>query len=425
MHTRETQRVHRAFLLVLLLIGWPLGAVPTTVHAQAAFEVPPTLKASAILPAELLTGPDHQVADAVQNDGYMNHYVVTSRFGEFPAVSTAMLRIRVTEVQALAAMEKVTATDEFKQAFQERAGKVVHGFENLVTKPEETLSGAVSGVARTFERSGEALFGSKRSNAEAERWKDAVGFAKTKRDYASHFGVDPYSSNRVLQAALDRISWAGYFGGLSMGAVTMVVPGAAGVAFSVQGATTLMNEVLATTPPTDLRRSNREQLRAMGVEAQLTELFINNAALSPRHQTLLVAALAEMSGVADRAAFIRFAIPTDTEDLAFFRQRMAELYAGYHRNVSPLARFAPVGQFVAAQTRSGALVLAAPLDYLVWTPSAARVADAFAAQAKKRKMRELQLWVGGTMSETSRLELQRQGWTVHELSEEQLLARRP
>jgi hypothetical protein len=70
-------------------------------------------------------------------------------------------------------------------------------------------------------------------------------------------------------------------------------------------------------------------------------------------------------------------------------------------------------------------VLAAPLDYLVWTPSAARVADAFAAQAKKRKMRELQLWVGGTMSETSRLELQRQGWTVHELSEEQLLARRP
>jgi hypothetical protein len=205
----------------------------------------------------------------------------------------------------------------------------------------------------------------------------------------------------------------------------MVVPGVAGVAFSVQGTTTLMNEVLATTPPTDLRRRNREQLRAMGVEAQLAELFINNAAFSPRHQTLLVAALAEMSGVADRAAFVRFAIPTDTEDLAFFRQRMAELYAGYHRNVSPLARFVPVGQFVAAQTRSGALVLAVPLDYLVWTPSTARVADAFAAQAKKRKMRELQLWVGGTMSATSRMELQRQGWIVHELSEEQLLARRP
>lgn len=424
MRARGVRRRPLIRCLLAGLISWTVAAaVPGA--AQESYESPPTLAASAILPAQWLVGANHRVAEAVRNDGYLNHYVVTSRFGEFPAVSAAALRIRLDEVNAIAAMDRVQDSEEFKQAFQEQAGKTIQGLENLVTKPGETLSGAVSGVAKTFERAGESLFGSRRSQAEEERWKDVLGFAKTKREYARHFGVDPYSSNRVLQEQLDRITWAGYFGGLSMGAVTAMVPGAAGAVLSLQGGTTLLNDVLATTPPTDLRRINRDKLKAMGVDAQLAELFINNAAFSPRHQTLLVGALEEARGVGDREAFVRFAVPTHTEDLAFFRQRMAELYAGYHRNVATIARFVPVGQFVAAQTRGGALVVATPVDHLVWTPSAARVLAALSGQARMLKASRQELWLGGTASPLTRAELQRQGWVLQERIEERLLARRP
>jgi hypothetical protein len=76
----------------------------------------------------------------------------------------------------------------FGTAFVERGGKVVEGFENLVTRTGETISGAVSGVDRMFERAGKSLFGSKRSQAEEGRRKDLVGYAKTKPKYAKQFG---------------------------------------------------------------------------------------------------------------------------------------------------------------------------------------------------------------------------------------------
>lgn len=53
--------------------------------AQPAYERLPAFGASAILPPELLSGPNHRVADAVRNDAYLNHYAVSSSFVEFSA----------------------------------------------------------------------------------------------------------------------------------------------------------------------------------------------------------------------------------------------------------------------------------------------------------------------------------------------------
>src|SRR5262245_8777580 len=170
------------------------------VSAQPAYEVPPVrLQASAVLPADLIKGPNHAVADEVVSDGYMYHYRIASRFGEFTAVSTALLRIRIAEINAMAAMEQIEATSEFTASFEASAKRNIQGIENLVTQPVETLQGAVSGVARLFDRANENLFGSTRSQAEGSRWQDVVGYARAKREVAHQFGVDVYSSNATLQ----------------------------------------------------------------------------------------------------------------------------------------------------------------------------------------------------------------------------------
>lgn len=77
-------------------------ALPISVAAQQRYESPAVLSASRILPAELLSRPNHRVQERVINDGIVNIYKIDSKFGPFDAVSTAMLRIRIQEINAIA-----------------------------------------------------------------------------------------------------------------------------------------------------------------------------------------------------------------------------------------------------------------------------------------------------------------------------------
>ena len=416
---RRVGRSHGVVSAVVIL-GLALG-----VAAQSGYEAPSArLQASAILPSDLIKGPHHQVADDVVNDGYMNHYRIGSSYGDFTAASTAELRTRIREIGAIAAMTNVEATSEFASSFEASAKRDIQGIEKLVTQPTETIQGAVSGVSRLFDRATESLFGSSRSQAEGARWQDVVGYAKTKREIARQFGVDVYSRNAVLQEHLGKIAQANYWGGLSMGAVTALVPGAAGAFVSVSDTSRLLNDALATKPPTDLRAMNRQKLAAMRVEPNVAELFIDNAVFSPRQQTLLVGALEEMTATADRGSFVRIVVPTHEPDLAFFQQRRAEMYAGYVRNVGPIERFVQVGHFAVGRTPGRAMVVCAPVDHVLWTEALARVAEAFGRRARELGLGEKHLWLTGTASPMAREQLRQQGWTLHEQSETRLWARR-
>jgi hypothetical protein len=58
-------------------------ALPLSVAAQQRYELPAVLSASRILPAELLSGPNHRVQERVTNDGIVNIYKIDSKFGPF------------------------------------------------------------------------------------------------------------------------------------------------------------------------------------------------------------------------------------------------------------------------------------------------------------------------------------------------------
>jgi hypothetical protein len=331
------------------------------------FEAPPTLSAAQILPDNIVKGPNHTVDDRVLNDGYMNHYTIHSRFGQFKVVSTAKLRKRVDEIMALAVMEQVEGTDVFGDAVVKGGESAVRGITHLVTDPVGTVEGAVSGVGKIFGRVDESLFGSKRSEHEEGRLESLIGFAESKREYAAEFGVDAYSHNGVLQDELDSIAWTGYVGELAPSAALAAVPGGAGTFLSITQNTDMLNEVFRATPPIDLRKMNRKKLIAMGVTEDVAALFIDNAIYTPREQTLLVAALDEMKQVKGREAFGKMAILTDNVDLAYFRQRQAQMYTAYHKKIAPISAFVPMGQAAAAQLADGTLVFVVPLDLLSWT----------------------------------------------------------
>ena len=127
-----------------------LGLAPAL--AQPSFEEASTLSAREVLPPELVKGPHHQIADDVANDGYLNTYTLESTFGNFTLRGEDLLRVRVAELEALAALAEVTKTEAFTQALGEAAMKPVETVTNVVTKPVETVKGIPSGVSRYFKR---------------------------------------------------------------------------------------------------------------------------------------------------------------------------------------------------------------------------------------------------------------------------------
>ena len=403
-------------LVMVSLLGVVLPA-----FAQQGYEAAPVLSASKILPPELLSGPNHRVQERVTNDGYLNTYQVDSKFGTFTAVSTAVLRKRIGEINAMVVMEKVQGSKEYVSSIKEGGLDAMTSALSLISSPVKTLTGAAQGLGAAFSRVGESITGAKRSQSEDSKVKDVIGFSTTKRQYAFQFDVDVYSENQKLQDMLNKISWAGYAGSLTWSAAMAAVPGGAGVAMTVVGTNKLLNQVFQNTPPVELRKMNTEKLNAMGVNPEITDAFINNSIFSPREQTLFVHAMGEMNGVADRGALVRLSLSSVNPTIALFRQRQAQMYAGYNKSVTPLERFISLGQFAVSRTTNGALVFNLPLDYLVWTEPMAQLLTAGNQLVNQLPgIKEKQVWIAGTLSPRARKEMESRGWQIHDRVEAQL-----
>jgi hypothetical protein len=385
-------------------------------HAvESRFEQPPNFEAAKILPSHLLKSPYHRVDAKVSNDGKMNHYAIKSKLGNLTADSTAELKIRVDEMKALAAMKKVSNSDQFVRQVKQGGKNVVDGTKALVTAPVKTVKGVFVGLGTLVERTGDALMGDPPSDAEDSRVENVIGFSSTKRDYAAEFHVDPYSTNPLLQKRLEELAWYGYSGKITASAATAVIPGGVGTFVSVAKSSDWLEGIPVQTPPTDLRNANRAKLTDMDVSEDVIDLFLGNTVYSPIQQTKLVQALAKMNGTGDRGRFVKFAVLARDANVAFFRAQQAEMYAKLHKSGFTIDRFIGLGNNVAARLSSDVVVMCFPVDYLSWTESNAKLAmalDKHISALPGLKGKEIRL--AGGISPQARQALQSLGWKVLE-----------
>jgi len=160
----------------------------------------------------------------------------------------------------------------------------------------------------------------------------------------------------------------------------------------------------------------------MGVSPEVIDLFLSNRMYSPVQQTKLVNALTEMQGVADRGRFVKFAVLTHDEEVAFFRARQAEMYARFNRRVSKVEQFVLLEELAAARLADGTLVFCAPLYYLAWIQTMANYA--LAANQKLTAVpgvKVKQLWVAGRVSSLARAALEQHGWKIQDRQEGRLI----
>lgn len=409
-----------AFLLSLVFLTLTgLGTI-TQAATNPQYETPTVFYAPNILPAKILQGEDYKIRNSVYNDGLQNRYEISTSFGHLTVEGGDLLMIRLQEIRAIRQMEELKRTDTYGTALKNAALGPLRFAKGMVTHPIDTTSNVATGVGKWFSNIGHSMWGGA-SDREEGTFKTFLGFDTVKRKFAFQFGVDPYSSYGALQERLNDVSWTAFAGSMTVKVAFMAIPGVGGTVLSATGFSKGMSKLIADKTPAELKDLNEEKLKAMGVHESLAEVFLEHPQFSPTQTTHLVGALEQMRGVGSREIFIQKASLAQTETFAFYRRKQAEMFAAYHKKVTPGERFIRVGRTPYLMTKNAKLVLTLPVDHVAWTKRIALLATKDLEASGDFQVRGgKELWVGGTMSAFARQKFEAEGWVVKEKISSQL-----
>ena len=393
------------------------------VETSGTFDQLKPIQAKDQFSPDLLKTQHYHIQDEVKPENMTYVYTIESSFGQFEARGEWMLRNRIREIQALIELEDISSPEAFGTGVAKTIASPFVFLWDLVTEPKETVQAIPEGFSRSMNRMGE-MFRGERGKFEESETKELLGFSQAKRQIAAHLGIDVYSSNPILQEHLSNVAWAAYAGGMGSRLLTIPVTGPLGFAIMGTSFSATMNDLVRDSTPEDLRQLNRQLLLNMGVKKNLLEQFLNHPWYSPRHETVLVHALVEMTEVRHRGRFLEIAVKAQSEDEALFFQQLAEMMAHYHHSVITIDALLVLDQqVVVGYTTDHALVAMLPIPRLLWT---ARVAEASKAMgsawdAMPQKIHRAELWLTGSITNQAQQKLEARGFMIHDRTLERLM----
>ena len=96
-----------------------------------------------------------------------------------------------------------------KKSLVAAAKSPLNAAKNLVNDPAKAISNVPKGIMKFMGRAGDTIrgIGKKESgdNPEGSNMQQIIGYSDTKRKIALSMGLDPYSTNAVLQKELDML----------------------------------------------------------------------------------------------------------------------------------------------------------------------------------------------------------------------------
>ena len=387
-------------------------ALPAAQAQAQQFDDAEPRDASQLLSNEELQSPAHQVADTVPIYAQTYFFTLETKWGPMTAFGRDMLTIRLREIYALQRLEEISSSEAFADAVKKSARAPLEGAKNLLTNPADTVANVPRGMRSFLGRIGQAANGQKESDDSLV--ETLGGTARAKRELAAQFGVSPYSSNRALQAELNRITNAASFGGLSMSVATFAMPGAIGLTFTAGRLNQDIAGLLRDKTPQELREANRMTLRELDISNEVIESFLANAAYTPHTETILVQSLGALRGAAQIGSFVILATAADDEDDAFVYQRIAQMMAGYSNNVERITQLGVIDNLPVAATDSRKVLVFFPADKFIWTERTDERANVIDRIVESLQPDKKELWIAGRFSSLAKEELTERGWVLSE-----------
>jgi hypothetical protein len=433
--------IYKTSFRILLVLNLGLSSA-----FAADYESPPSIPFDKVFPDVAIKGDNYSVAPSVPTDGFLTRAVIDSEFGEFVALGPGMLEIRLHEIDALVKLQTFEASDEFQRGAKESAQEKLSGLKQVYEKPKEAAAGISGGVSRFFKRSyratktgvqtindvvhdrtpgsiegaGAKLPGNQQSQAlpdSESKYKKAakasgstavniLGFDDSRRKLAKRLGVDPYTTNPVLDEKLDEVTWSIFAGDFGIDVATSLIPGSIVVTTS-----SLVTNWVWDTPPGDLRVKIEQTLLGIGVSQEDVDRLLRHRAYPLSYQAALTAAIEAMGEVNGHENTMPLALSVQTVDQARFVVNTMRMLQRYHETVQPLREIDVQGTIFAI-TDKDTMVIAAPVDYVSWS----EMLDRFSANDRfSSKPREL--YIAGTMTTMASEQLSKRGWIVHQNSD--------
>jgi hypothetical protein len=277
---------------------------------------------------------------------------------------------------------------------------------DLITDPSATLRRTASGVTNMFDRIG-ASVSNQRSNRD-NVVTSILGVDAARRTLAVQLRVDPHTDFAPLASKLNDVASAAAFGGLSVKALTLAIPGGAGVAVGAVSTADTVTGLLAEKTSTQIVEIVRAELQARKIPGSMIDRLVQNRAYSPSDLLILSRSLRSLNA-GNTSLFLAKAAGAPTHEEAFFQRRRAELLAKNAKKLG-VGAFVDVAGFPLNRSKDGGVIALFPLDDVAWTERNARTFEAATRATDGSPSRVLA--VTGRLTEMAEKEISALGWKV-------------
>ena len=250
------------------------------------FEQPPVVNISEFLPVNMQSGPGYYLGQQVPTNGAMGQYTIIANADEFHSdagtyqvESLELLKIRLSEIPAIAELNNVSSTAVFARSVASSAERPVADAAQMVVHPMDTVTGLPSGIGEFFGRvklgAGEVYSTATNSSESGEQrvgqtagetaniTLTALGYDQVRRNLAQKLHVDPYSSDPILTKKLNHVAWIMFSGRILVNtAISVAVPGS----MLITGVE-VTDDLVYQTPKADLILFVERKLRRIGLSS--------------------------------------------------------------------------------------------------------------------------------------------------------------
>jgi len=355
-------------------------------------------------------GANYTVEPIVRSDGVMRIFDVDTPYGKFAFDGVEFTKLRLHELDAVAAIEKMSQTDAFGQAFGRAALGPIKFGADLITKPADTVERSLSGIGNMFDRIGAGL-----SNTRADRdnlVESLLGVSDTQRELAVSLDVDPYTDFPPLAQRLKEMANIMAGGGLPVRAGLSLVPGGIGIAVSSVATVSSAKDTLRDKTAAQVIAEARATLLSLGIPNENVSRLVANRNYTPADLLIMARALKRLNAD-NTTAFVDHVAGAGSRNVAFYHRRRAQILAARSNELGVIVSFVTLGGQPINLASNGNVVAAFTVDDIAWTEVQQRTFVAATAEIQRVRAGAVPvLATTGTVTPMAAAEIGQRGWKI-------------
>jgi hypothetical protein len=398
------EKRRRVFAALVASLGLMVAS-----SASRALELPKPEPVAKYL-GKAATGTNYTVNPIVRSDGVMRIFDVDTPYGNFAFDGIEFAKLRIHELNAIAAIEKMSQSEEFGKAFGRAALGPIKFGADLITNPAGTVERSLSGIGNMFDRVGAGL-----SNNRADRdgFVDSlIGVSDTQRELAVDLDVDPYTDFPPLAQKLKEMAGVMASGGLPIKAGLSFVPGGIGIAISSVATVSDARDTLRSKTAAQVIAETRATLLGLGIPDENISRLVENRNYTPADLLIMALALKKLNAE-NTTAFVDHVAEAGTRNIAFYHRRRAQILAARSNELGGIVSFVTFGGQPINITRNGNVVAAFTVDDIAWTDVQQRTFIAATAEIQRMKPGATPvLATTGAVTPMAAAEIGQRGWKI-------------